>query len=144
MHTVDLSAFYGHINEALLTLLSGLALWLAAYAKQWLSAHAKLLGEQVDAQLADGLNRALQNGVNIAMQQVTDLEARNPGVPVKGLVTSWAAQYAADHSPAAMEKFGLSPNDLALKALAYLPPVQQPIAVVEKVMPVEVKPLAPV
>lgn len=121
MHIVNAQAFYDQLNEGLLTLLGGIALWLAAYAKQWLSAHAKFLGEQTDAQLAAGLNRALSNGVQIAMQQTEDLEKQYPGIPVKGQIAAWAAQYAIAHSPGAMDKFGLSPNDLALKALAYLP-----------------------
>lgn len=121
MHTVDLAPVYGILNEALLTLLGGLVIWLSAYAKQWLAAHAKFLGEQTDAQLAAGLNRALSNGVAIAMQKTETLEQQYPGVPVKGQIAAWAAQYAVDHSPGAVAKFGLNPNDLALKALAYLP-----------------------
>lgn len=122
MHTVDLTPIYGMFNEALLTLLGGLALWIAAYAKQWLAAHAKFLGEQTDAQLAAGLNRALSNGVQIAMQKTEDLEKQYPGVPVKGQIAAWAAQYAVDHSPDAIQHFGITDmNDLALKALAYLP-----------------------
>lgn len=128
MHSVDLSPVYSLFNEALLTLLSGLALWLAAYGKQWLTAHASFLGEQTDAQLAAGLNRALSNGVQIAMQQVDTVQSQHPGLPVKGAITAWAAQYAIDHSPSAVQKFGLDPNDLALKALAYLPSPQIQIA----------------
>lgn len=121
MHSIDLTPIYGMFNEALLTLLGGIALWLALYAKQWLTAHAKFLGEQTDAQLAEGLNRALSNGVQIAMQKTEDLEKQYPGVPVKSQIAAWAAQYAVDHSPGAVSKFGLDPNDLAIKALAYLP-----------------------
>jgi hypothetical protein len=121
MHSIDLSPIYGMLNEALLTLLGGLTLWLTATAKAWLQAHMKFLDEQTQAQLAAGLNRALSNGVQIAMQQTDKLEAQYPGLPVQGQIAAWAAQYAVDHSPAAIEKFGLDPNDLALKALAYLP-----------------------
>lgn len=121
MHTIDLTPIYGMVNEALLTLLGGLAIYLTNYAKNWLAAHAKFLGEQTDAQLASGLNRALSNGVQIAMHQTETLEAKYPGVPVQGQIAAWAAQYAVDHSPGAVTKFGLAPNDLALKALAYLP-----------------------
>ena len=70
MHIVNMQVFYAQINEGLLTLLSGVAIWLAAYVRQWLLAHAKFLGEQTDAQLAAGLNRALSNGVKIAMQKI--------------------------------------------------------------------------
>jgi hypothetical protein len=142
-HIVNMKVFYDQVNEALLTLLSGLALWLAAYAKQWLSAHAKFLGEQTDAKMAAAVNRALQNGVAIAMQKVDDLEKQYPGVPVKGQIAAWAAQYAADHSPDAMQHFGFSMNDLALKALAYLPPVKEQIAAPDPVVPVTEAPLAP-
>lgn len=128
MHTVDLSPIYQVFNEALLTLLSGAALWLAAYGKQWLTEHAKFLGEQTDAQLAAGLNRALANGVQIAMQQADKIEKENPGIESKSAITAYAAQYAINHSPAAMEKFGLNPNDLALKALAYLPSPSEHLA----------------
>lgn len=121
MHNVDLSPIYGMANEALLTVLSGVALWLASYAKQWLSAHARFLGEQTDAKLADGLNRALSNGVQIAMQKTEELEKQYPGVPVKSQITAWAAEYAVNHSPDAIAHFGMNPNDLAIKALAYLP-----------------------
>jgi len=121
-------------------------MWLAAYAKQWLTAHAKFLGEQTDAQLAAGLNRALENGVNIAMQKTEELEKEYPGLPVKDQITKWAAQYAVDHSPGAIQHFsGLSMNDLSLKALAYLPPVQTQLAPPAP-MPIEVSvaPLAPI
>lgn len=121
MHAVDLTPIYAMANEALLTLLGGLAIYLTTYAKSWLQAHAKFLGEQTDAQLAAGLNRALSNGVQIAMQKVDDLEHQYPGVPVKSQIAAWAANYAVSHSPAAIDKFGLNPSDLAIKALAYLP-----------------------
>lgn len=135
------------LNEALLTLLGGLVIWLSAAAKAWLQAHAKFLGEQTDAQLAAGLNRALSNGVAIAMQKTETLEQQYPGVPVKGQIAAWAAQYAVDHSPGAVAKFGLDPNDLALKALAYLPTPAIIDDATGKIIPapaqVQVKNLAP-
>lgn len=120
MH-IDLTPIYGLLNEGLLTLLGGIAIYLTAFAKNWLQAHAKFLGEQTDAQLAAGLNRALSNGVQIAMQKVDDLEHQYPGLPVKSQIAAWASNYAVQHSPAAIDKFGLNPSDLAIKALAYLP-----------------------
>ena len=147
MSHVDLTPIYGMVNTALLTLLGGIALWLSAYAKQWLAAHAKFLGEQTDAQLAAGLNRALSNGVQIAMHQTEELEAKYPGIPVQGQIAAWAAQYAVDHSPGAIAKFGMDPNDLALKALAYLPTPAVTDGLTGKTAPapaqVEVKQLAP-
>lgn len=146
MHTVDLSTLYTAVNEGLLTLLSGLAIWLAAYGKQWLTAHAAFLGEQTDKTLADGLNRALSNGVQIAMQQVDKVEAAHPTLTTQGAISAWAAQYAIDNSPGAMQRFaGLTPDDLALKALAYLPspsvPLSAPVAAPAQV---EVRNLTPV
>lgn len=121
MNHVDLTPLYGLLNEGLLTLLGGLAIWLSAAAKIWLQEHAKFLGEQTDAQLAAGLNRALSNGVAIAMQQAESLEKQAPGIPIKSTIAAYAAEYAINHSPAAIDKFGLSPTELATKALAYLP-----------------------
>ncbi len=121
-HQIYFTQIYQQLNEVLLTVLSGAALWIGAYVRAWLQQHAKFLGEQTDAQLAAGLNRALANGVQIAMQQTEKLEQQYPGMPVKGQISAWAAQYAIDHSPGAIQRFtGLTPNDLALKALAYLP-----------------------
>jgi hypothetical protein len=141
---VTLQPIYHLVNEALLTLAGGLVLWLTSYAKQWLQAHAAFLGEQTDKTLAESLNRALQNGVQIAMQKADDLEQQYPGVPVKSQIARWAAQYAVDHSPGAVAKFGMDPNDLALKALAYLPPAVQTLEDGSKApmpLPVEVKTL---
>lgn len=121
MHQVDLSPIYSALNEGLLTLLAGLAIFIGSWVRQWLLAHAAFLGEQTDKTLADGLNRALSNGVQIAMQQVSSVESQHPGLDTKSAIAAWAAQYAVNHSPDAMERFGLDPNDLALKALAYLP-----------------------
>lgn len=121
MSHVDLSPIYSALNEGLLTFLAGLAIFVGSWVRQWLLAHAAFLGEQTDKTLADGLNRALSNGVQIAMQQVSSVESQHPGLDTKSAIAAWAAQYAVNHSPAAMERFGLDPNDLALKALAYLP-----------------------
>lgn len=143
MSHVDLSPIYGQLNELVVLFLTGLASWLVIEVKGWLSAHAKLLGEQTDAQLADGLNRALQNGIAIALNSAQEWETVHKNADVRGQVTAWAAQYAIDHSPAAMARFGLSPEQLATKALAYLPnPVMQGAAA--PVPPVTVTTLAPV
>lgn len=121
MHTVDLQPIYTILNEALLTLLTGLAGWAAAAAIAWVKAHVKFLSEATDQKLAEGLNRALSNGVQIAMQQVDKIEAEHPSMDTKSVITAWAANYAIGHSPQAMARWGLSPNELATKALAYLP-----------------------
>ena len=74
-------------------------------------------------------------------------EAKYPGIPVQGQIAAWAAQYAVDHSPGAIAKFGMDPNDLALKALAYLPTPAVTDGLTGNTVPapaqVEVKQLAP-
>jgi len=121
MHLVDISVWYSTLNEGVIVLLSGVALWLGYEFTAWLSAHATFLDAETQKSLADGLNRALQNGVNIAMSQLKAWEDVHKNVQVQGQVAAWAAQYAVDHSPDAVAKFGLDPTQLALKALAYLP-----------------------
>lgn len=123
MHLIDLTRFYQQVLDPfLLTVLSGVALWLGAKVNTWLSAHAKFLGEQTDATLAAGFNRALANGVNIAMNQLDQFQGAHSEVEVKSWVAAKAAQYAIDHSPEAMKRFtSMTPQDAAEKALAYLP-----------------------
>ena len=121
MSHIDLTPIYGLINEGILTLLGGLAIYLTTFAKNWLQVHAKFLDEQTDAQLANGLNRALSNGVSIAMQKVGDMEKANPNFDTKSWVSNYAANFAISHSQDALDRFGLTPEQLAEKALAYLP-----------------------
>lgn len=144
-HLVDLAPIYEQINQALLLILTGLVSWIVAQTIAWIKKHLKFLDEKTDTQLAEGLNRALDNGVRIAMNQLGELEKRYPGVPVKNQIAAWAAQYAVDHSPAALQRFsGLTLDDLALKALAYLPPAWEPTnAPTLVVTPIENKPLPP-
>lgn len=125
MHTIDLTPFYQQVLDPfLLTVLSGIAIWLGAKVNSWLTAHAKFLGEQTDAALATGFNRALSNGVTIAMNQLDQFQGAHTEVDVKSWVAEKAAQYAINHSPDFMQKFtGMTPNDAAQKALAYLPPI---------------------
>jgi hypothetical protein len=126
MHHIDLTNFYQQVVDPfLITLGSGVVLYLTALVRSWVNAHLAFLGQQTDAQLADGFNRALQNGVAIAMKKVDELEASHTDVDVKSWLTAKAAQYAIDHSPDAMKRFtGLTPEGAALKALAYLPDVK--------------------
>jgi hypothetical protein len=56
-------------------------------------------------------------------------------------------QYALHHSPGAIRKFGLSPEDLGVKALAYIPvaPTTTDLTgAVARVQPVTSAPLPPV
>lgn len=146
MHNVDLSPVYGFINEALVILLGALATWLGLQVRQWISAHVSFLGQATDKTLADGFDRALQNGIAIALQQAHTYEGEHSTVAINGWLAAKAAQYAIDHSPDYMARFGLSPDDIATKALAHLPP---PVVTVDttgvKVTPthVDIEPLPP-
>lgn len=120
-HSVNLQTIYSTLDQALLVGAGVLILWVGVWFRSWLADHAKFLDAQTQQILADGLNRALQNGVSIAMNKLDAWEDVHKNVEVQGAVTAWAAQYAVDHSPQAISKFGLDPEQLAIKAAAYLP-----------------------
>lgn len=125
MHDVALGPLFDQVaNPIILAVLTGIAGLVAARARNWLAAHAAFLDAQTDATLAAGFNRALENGVAIFANSLEKYEGAHDDVPVKGWITAHAAQYAIDHSPGFMAKFtGMTPQDAAKKALAYLPPV---------------------
>ena len=121
MHGVDLSPLYGQLNELLLIVGAGLITWVTGEVRAWLTSR-KLLNAQIDNELANGLNRALQNGMQIGLNQMNAWETAHKDVEVQGALQRFAASYAIEHSPDALKRFGLSPEQLATKALAYLPP----------------------
>lgn len=120
--TVKLTPVYDLVNQVLQELLEGLAMavsgWLMFIFHKYLTPY---IGAQMEAKARDSLNTALANGVQIALQKVDGAEKVHTDIEVKGMVAAWAAQYAVDHAPGAVGKFGLDPNQLALKALAYIP-----------------------
>lgn len=123
MHTINLAPLFQQVvDPVLVTILTGLAAWVAQRASAWLGAHAKFLDQKTDATLADGFNRALQNGVSIAMNQLDQFEGRHDQAQVKSWVAAKAGQYAINHSPDFVQRFtGMTPEAAAEKALAYLP-----------------------
>jgi hypothetical protein len=123
MHGVDLTPIYSTLNEVAGLILSGLALFVAGWIR-W-AFHKYLtpyLGEQAETKAANDLNTALQNGVAIALTQAQAWESAHKDVKVQGSIAAWAAQYAVNHAPDAVKRFGYDPDELAIKALAYLPP----------------------
>lgn len=122
--TVKVQPLYdGFVNVFLQTLLEGLALALSGWVMYLFHKYlAPLLGAQLEAKARASLNTALANGVAIAMHKIEGAETAYSSVEVKSQIAAWAAQYAVDHAPGSVAKFGLGPNDLALKALAYVPP----------------------
>ena len=123
MSSVDLTPIYSSLNEAGGLVLSGLAIFVAGWIR-W-AFHKYLtpyLGEQAETKASDDLNTALRNGVSIALNQAGAWESVHKDVAVQGAIAAWAAQYAVNHAPDAIKRFGIDPDELAIKALAYLPP----------------------
>lgn len=145
--SVTLQPLYDLANQALQTILEGLALaisgWIMFIFHKYIT---PWIGAQMEAKARDSLNTALANGVAIAMTKVEGAEKLHSSVEVKGQLAAWAAQYAIDHAPSAVNKFGLDPNQLALKALAYVPPAPTTQdttgAMIPKPVAVETAPLA--
>jgi hypothetical protein len=122
MQTVDLSPLYPAVNTAILTLGSGAATFLASWALWLMHRYAPpFVSAQLEAKAGADLNTALKNGVAIGMTRLEAWESVHRDVAVQGAVTRFAVQYALDRAPDAIAHFGLSPDVLALKALAFLP-----------------------
>ena len=123
MHSIDLSPLYQILNTAVLTLLGGLATFVAGWASWAFHRYAApYVGAQLESKASSDLNTALANGVAIAMQKLEEIEKQHADVAVKSGIAAFAAQYALDHAPEAVTRFNLGPEELALKALAWLPP----------------------
>lgn len=121
--TVDITPIYQQFVDPLVSaLLQGLALAIAGWFTFLIQRYAPaFLKTWLETKAAAALNTALQNGVIIAMHKLDAVETVNSSVQVKGQVSAWAAQYAVDHAPGAVARFGLDPDQLAIKALAYVP-----------------------
>jgi hypothetical protein len=123
MHAVDLSPLYAILNDTLSELLRGLMIfvagWVVVVFHRFVTPYLGVLTEE---KFATSLNRALQNGVAIAMVQIEGVEKLHSSADVRGRVAAWAVQYAINHAGDAIAHFGLDPDRLAIKALAYLPP----------------------
>lgn len=126
MNAISLSPIFSQIVDPVaLAILTGLATWATAMVRNWLITRAKFLDAATDATLAAGVNRGLQNGVAIAMNTLDQYEGEHSEVAVKSWIAAKAGQYAADHSAQALQRFtSLTPDALAEKALAYLPPIK--------------------
>lgn len=120
-HGVNLSPLFGYLNETLALLGTGIAAYVVMLVRSWLASHLTFLDAKTDATLATGLNTALQNGVNIAMQKLGAFETVHENINLKNSVAAAAANYAISHAPDAVDRFGLTPDALATKALAFLP-----------------------
>lgn len=128
MHTINLAPIFQQILNPLIEMvLQGLAIaivgwitWVAQkYAPQFLKGY-------LESKASKDLNTALANGVAAAMNTVENAEKVHSDIQVKSAVQAFAIQYAADHAAGAINHFDLSPDQLALKALAFIPtpPIQ--------------------
>lgn len=124
--TVSLSPLYAYLNEFGQLLLEGLAVVISGWI-MW--AVNKYLGPYLPAQFramleakaATALNTALANGMPIALHQLNAWESVHQDVQVRNAVLAKVADYALSHAPESAAKFNLGPDQLALKALAFLP-----------------------
>jgi hypothetical protein len=122
LQSVDLSPLWPVINTAVITLAGGVIIFMASWATWLLHKYAPpFVGAQLEAKASADLNRALQNGVTAGMNALQLWEKAHSDLTVQNAITRWAAQYAIDLAPDAIEHFGLSPDQLAFKALAFLP-----------------------
>ncbi len=123
--TVDISPIYSAVDQGILTLAAGLIMAFFAWLSFWLQ---RIFHVDMDAKMRDALNTALQNGVMAGMHSLQAWQSVHKDIAVQGAVTRWAAQYAIDHVPDAVDHFGLSPEDLVTKALAFIPTPKEQIA----------------
>ena len=75
----------------------------------------------LEANARNALNTALQNGVAAGMHKVENIERLHSDIEVKGELKTFAMNYAIKHASDAILHFGIRPEDLAVKALAYIP-----------------------
>ncbi|MBV9571430.1 MAG: hypothetical protein JO056_09340 [Alphaproteobacteria bacterium] len=122
MHVIDISPVYRIANDAILTLLGGVATFIAAWFTWLLHKYAPpFVGAALETKAADDLNTALANGVAVAMQSIEGAEKLHAQITVRNEIAAFAARYALNHAPDAMRAFALDLDALELKALAYLP-----------------------
>lgn len=124
--TVSLTPFYAYLNEFVTLFLSGLAAvvvgWVMWLFNKYVAPHLPAaFRAALDARASAALNTALANGVPIAMHELDAWEAVHTDVAVKNAVLAKAADYALTHAPDAVARFGLGSDDLAKKALAFVP-----------------------
>lgn len=146
--TVTLQPIYDNlINPLVQALLEGITLAIAGWVTWLVQRYAPSLVEGwLEKKAATDLNTALANGVVIAMHQLEAIETPHTDIEVKGKITAWAAQYAIDHAPGAVSRFGLDPAQLAIKALAFVPTAPtttDTTGAAPTVAPVQVTPLPP-
>lgn len=101
---------------------AGLVVWIVLRTRNWLDAHAAFLSAAQREKIATVEQNALQQGVDYVLAWVD-----RQGAQVHPKVNSWllrqGAQVAIDHASGTLADNGWSPDDVANKLLAKLPPV---------------------
>lgn len=121
---VDISPIFQQIVNPLV---QDLALGLIGTGMTWAGFLAKKylpswLDAYFETKASADLNTALTNGVTAGMHSLNAWESVHSDVAVQGAVQRFAVQYAINHANDAVERFNLSPEQLATKALAFIPP----------------------
>lgn len=101
--------------------LTGLSIWLVGRTTQWLDAHAAFLDAKTRASITDTEERALT-----AAAQTIEAWAQSTGDKVHPSIDNpilrWGAQIALNHASGILADNGASPDEIAAKLLAKLPP----------------------
>lgn len=123
MYLVDLHPLYVVLDDILSEILKGITpllfAWIMFVFHKYITPY---LGAKLESKASEDLNRALQNGMTIALNKLGGWETAHSSVQTKSMMGAWAANYALEHSKEAVASFGLTPDQLVTKALAYLPP----------------------
>lgn len=105
----------------LVALGSGLTIWVGYHSKAWLDAHAAFLNAQTREKITGMEEKALNTGVNFVVNY-----AQREGALIHPQVNSWllrqGAQLAINHASGVLADDGASPDQVANKILALLPP----------------------
>lgn len=98
--------------------------FLVKYTGNWLNAHATFLSAQTKQKIAALEMQALQEGADYIMAQAKATADKDGKFAVDGAVTRLGAQIALNHAAGVLSSHGLSPDEVANRILAKLPPIQ--------------------
>lgn len=122
MYTIDIQPFLNSYAVPLGdALAAGLTIWLVSATKNWLDAHAAFLSAQTKEKITDLENQALDKGAAYIINWAqTNGGKFNP--QVNSWVLSTAANVALNHAAGVLADNDNSPDDVADRLLAHLPP----------------------
>lgn len=125
---VHLQNLFGWIDAGLLTVALAIAGYFVLQLRAFLAEHAKWLSQQDRDRICDVAQQALRDGINYALSQLEKVQKQHEAITFPGGVKGWvgakAAQYAADHASHEIADLGWTPDLIAQKILAKMPPVR--------------------